>query len=61
MYVGTMGANLEYRSHAKSSPFIGIAAFLAVVVALALMTIMQKQQQHFEPLPTGPMPAALVP
>jgi hypothetical protein len=47
-----MCANFKYRSHAKSSPLIEsfIAALFAIVVALALMTILQKQQQHFESL-----------
>jgi len=35
--------------------------FAAVAIILALLATPQGHQRHFVPLPTGPMPAALIP
>ena len=34
---------------------------MAIAFALALVVMVQGHQRHFKPLPTGPMPAALIP
>ena len=39
-----------------------MARLLAVVaIVLALVAMERRQQHEFTPLPTGPMPAALIP
>ncbi len=34
---------------------------MAIVLAVAILAMVQEHQRHFKPLPTGPMPAVVVP
>jgi hypothetical protein len=51
-----------FRPNRISASLILMARLLAVVaIVLALLAMERRQQHEFTPLPTGPMPAALIP
>ena len=51
------------RTRAQFQRFLTSMArlFAAAAIILALLAMAQRHQHHFVPLPTGPMPAALIP